>query len=323
MRTAALAAGSVLALLIAGTAQAQDYPEPGKAINVVVPYGPGQATDLMCRVFLEQLKETLGHPAIVVENRVGAGSSIGAAEAASEPADGYNLLCTGNATHVANPLIFTEIDFDPDAALRPITGVAATGYVFATGKNFAGKTLPEIVEAAKTADPPLKVGLASTTSRVLWGMLQQAAGVELDYVPYMRGKQDLFPDLIRGDTDLVIEAMPSAMAALSGDDVTAVAVTLPERSTLLPDTPTFEESGLDLVLVGWNAFYAPAGTPDEIVAKLNEASVAALNRPETAENLEPIACTPMPTTPEGLAEQIESDRAKWRPMVDLYNLRVN
>lgn len=313
-----------VALLVSSAAiQAQQYPDPGKAITVTVPYGPGQATDLMCRVFLEQLKVTLDHPAIVVENKVGAGSSIGAKEAAAEPADGYHLLCTGNATHVANPLIYTEIDFKPDEELRPITGVAATGYVFATGKNLNGKSLKEIIEIAKDSPTPLKVGLASTTSRVLWGMLQQATGIKLDNVPYMRGKQDLFPDLIRGDTDLVIEAMPSAMAALQGEDVTAVAVTLPERSELLPDTPTFVEEGVDLELTGWNAFYAPAGTPDEIVAKLNEAAVAALNTPEVAEGLKPIACTPMPTTPEGLQAQIESDRAKWKPMVELYNLQVN
>jgi tripartite-type tricarboxylate transporter receptor subunit TctC len=308
-------------MLISAGVNAQQYPD--RPIKVIVPYGPGQATDLMCRVFLEQLKVVLNHPAIVIQNRVGAASNIGAADAAKAKPDGYTLLCTGNATHVANPLIYTAMKFNPDEELLPITGVASTGFVLAVGKNFKGKSLKEVVAIAKSAKEPLKVGLASTTSRVLWGLLQKAANIKLDNVPYMHGKENLFPDLMRGDTDLVIEAMPSAMATVTGEAVDAIAVTLPERSALLPDVPTVKETGIDMTLVGWNAFYAPMGTPSEIITKLNRASVEALNHPDVAKNLVPIACEPMPTTPEGLTEMIQEARAMWKPMVDLYNLRVN
>lgn len=311
---------ATLCVVAVGAVQAQSYPT--RSIKVIVPYGPGQATDVMCRVFLDQLKVVLKQP-IVIENRVGAASNLGAAEAAKATPDGYTLLCTGNATHVANPLLYSSMGFDPDKDLVPISGIAATGYVMTTGDKLKGKNLKEVVALAKTALPPLKTGLASTTARVVFEMFRQAAGVQLTNVPYMSGNRDLFPDLMRGDTDLVIEAMPSAMGSITGNSVAAVAVTLPERSPLLPNVPTFKEQGFEVVLVGWNAFYAPRGTPPDIIATLNRASLEALKVPEVAKRLETVACVPMPTSPEQLAKLIVDDRAKWKPIVEEYKLKVN
>ena len=308
------------AIAAAGVVQGQAY--PSQSIKLIVPYGPGQATDVMCRVFAEQLKVVLKQN-IVIENRVGAASNLGAAEAAKATPDGYTLLCTGNATHVANPLLYSSMGFDPDKDLVPITGIAATGYVMAVGPRLKDKSVTDVVAMAKTAQPPLKMGLASTTSRVIFEMLRQAAKVQLTNVPYMAGNRDLFPDLMRGDTDTVIEAMPSAMGSLTGGTVTPVAVTLPERSPLLPKVPTFKEVGLDVQLVGWNAFYAPKGTSPEIIAALNKASHEALKHPDVAKRLEAVACVPMPTSPEQLAKMIVDDRAKWKPIVEEYKLTVN
>ena len=307
-------------VVAAGASHAQPY--PSQSIKLIVPYGPGQATDVMCRVFAEQLKVVLKQN-IVIENRVGAASNLGAAEAAKAAPDGYTLLCTGNATHVANPLLYSSMGFDPDKDLVPITGIASTGYVMAVGPKLKDKGVTDIVAMAKTASPPLKMGLASTTSRVIFEMFRQAAKVQLTNVPYMAGNRDLFPDLMRGDTDTVIEAMPSAMGSLTGGTVVPVAVTLPERSPLLPKVPTFKELGLDVQLVGWNAFYAPRGTSPEIVATLNRASLEALKHPDVAKRLEAVACVPMPTSPGELAKMIVDDRAKWKPLVEEYKLKVN
>lgn len=316
-----IAALAALASLAAPTSlSAQDY--PSKPITVIVPYGPGQATDVMCRVFLDQLEKELG-ATIVIQNRVGAASNVGAAEASRATPDGYTLLCTGNATHVANPLIYSDMGFDPDKSLVPITRIAGTGYVVAVGSNLAGKTMDDVVAISKAKPSSLRMGLVSTTARVIYGMVAEAAGIDFTVVPYAGGNQALFPDLIRGDTDLVIEAMPSAIGLVTGGQARAIAVTLPERSALLPEVPTLKESGIDVELVGWNAFYAPTGTPPEIIEKLNEAGVRALGHPEVAERLKTVACTPMPTSPDGLTELIRSDREKWRPMVELYNLKVN
>ncbi len=315
-----LAAACVFAA--AGLAQAQSPAYPTQAIKLIVPYAPGQATDVMCRVFAEQLKVVLKQN-IIIENRVGAASNLGSAEAAKAAPDGYTLLCTGSATHVANPLLYSAMGFDPDKDLVPISGIAATGYVLAAGPKLKDKSLAEILALAKTAQPPLKMGLASTTARVVFEMFRQAAKVNLTNVPYAAGNRDLFPDLMRGDTDLVIEAMPSAMASLTGGSVAAIAVTLPERSPLLPKVPTFKENGIDVQLVGWNALYAPKGTSPAIIARLNAAAREALKHPDVAKRLEAVACVPMPTSPEQLSKMIAEDRAKWKPIVEEYKLKAN
>lgn len=316
--TRAIAAAAAMIAWTAAGAQA--YPD--KPITVIVPYGAGQATDVMCRVFLEQLKAELG-ATIVIENRVGAASNVGAAEASKATPDGYTLLCTGSATHVANPLIYSDMGFDPDAGLMPITGIASTGYVVAGGKAVEGKSISDVIAQAKETPDNVRMGLVSTTARVVNGMLSEAAGASFNIVPYAGGNQALFPDLIRGDIDVAIEAMPSAVGPVSGGQIRGLAVTLPERSALIPDVPTLKESGIDLTLVGWNAFYAPAGTPEEIIAQLNAAAVKALAHPDVAKRLETVASTPMSTTPEELTALIQKDRASWKPMVEKYNLKVN
>jgi tripartite-type tricarboxylate transporter receptor subunit TctC len=307
-------------LLSSCGALAQTYPV--RPIRVIVPYAAGQATDVMCRVFVEQLKLVLNQ-SIVVENRVGAASNLGSGEAARAVPDGYTLLCTGNAVHVANPLIYSSMGFDPDQDLVPISGIAATGYVLAVAEHSKYRNVGDLVAAAKVAASPLNTGLSSTTARVIYGLFREAAKINLASIPYTNGNQSLFPDLVRGDTDLVIEAMPGAMGQVLGGAVRPLAVTLPERSPLLPGVATLREAGFDVVLVGWNGFYAPKGTPADIISKLNAASRAALGQPEVAKRLAAIACVPMPTSPEQLTTYIREDRAKWKPMVELYKLKVD
>ena len=302
------------------SAQAQEY--PNKPIRVIVPYGAGQATDLMCRVFLEQLKTVLKQ-SIVIENRPGAATNIGAAFVAKAPPDGYTLLCTGNATSVANPLLYENMGFDPDKDLTPITAVAATGFLLLAGSEYKDRSLQDLIAKARTSPQPLLVGLASTTATVIYGMVQEAARIPLSRVPYTGGNTGLFPDLMRGETNLVIEAMPSAMGLMQGQNVTPLAVTLPTRSKLLPNVPTFREAGLDVTLVGWNGFYAPSGLAPEILAQLSRAAIEALNNPAVAKGFEPIASVPMPTTPDELRKITLEDREKWRPMVKLLNLKAN
>ncbi len=301
-------------------ALAQGY--PSRPIRVIVPYAAGQATDVMCRVFLEQLKLVLNQ-AIVIENRGGAAGNLGSGEVARAVPDGYTLLCAGNAIHIANPLLYSSMGFEPDRDLVPISGVAATGYILVVANSSKRHDVGDLVASAKSASPPLKTGLSSTTAQVIYGLFRGAADINLTSIPYTSGNQSLFPDLIRGDTDLVIEAMPSAMAQVLGGAVRPLSVTLPERSPLLPEVPTFRESGFDVTLVGWNGFYAPKGTPAEIIARLNMASRAALSEPAVAKRLAAIACVPMPTSPDELTRFIREDRAKWKPMVELYKLKVN
>jgi tripartite-type tricarboxylate transporter receptor subunit TctC len=309
---------AAFAIVVGTSAEAQQY--PSKDIKVIVPYGAGQATDLMCRVFLDKLATELGQT-VVPENRPGAGGNIGGAEATKATPDGYTLLCTGNATHVGNPFLYDNQGFDPDKDLTPINAIAGTGYVLLTGDKHKGQTIREIL-ALGTADKPLKVGVVSTSAHVVFGQLDDATDAHMTRIPYSRGNQTLFTDLMAGETDLVIEAMPSALGQVEGGRVSAVAVTTPAQSPYFPGVPTLMENGIDLELVGWNAFYAPAGTPREVIDTLNKAANAALKDPEVAKTLGTVASVPLGGSPEDLANRIQSDRPKWEHTIKALGLKA-
>ncbi len=307
-------------VMLAGAAQAQPY--PNKPIKAIVPYGAGQATDVMCRVFLEQMRVVLNQP-VVVENRPGAGGNIGGAEAAKSTPDGYTVLCTGNATTVSNPFLYESMGFDPMKDIAPVNAVAGTGYVLLGGNKLKGKSVAEILAMAKASPKPWTLGVASTTAHVVYGMLADATKVDLVRVPYGAGNRNMYTDLMRGDLDLVIEAMPSAMAPITNGQVTAIAVTNPTRTAFLPDVPTFKEGGLDLSLLGWNAFYVPRGTPPEIVAALNRAANEALKDAELKRRFGTVASEPIGGTPADLEAMNKMDRAKYEPMIKSLGLKPN
>jgi len=321
IRSAVLLAAGFLALSSAN-ADAQSYPNPSRTIRVIAPYGPGQATDLMCRAFIEALKTTLNHQTIVIENRPGAGGNIGGAEAAKSTPDGYTLLCTGNATHIGNPFLYTSMGFEPMTDLVPIVAIAGTGYAVMVGAKHKDKTIAQVVAEAKAKPGQLTVGVASTTAQVVTGMFSEAAKISLTRVPYSAGNTGLFPDLMRGDTDLVIEAMPSSLARIKEGQVKGLGVTNPTKNPFVPDVPTLAESGIDLKLLGWNAFYAPKGTSPEIVAVLNKAANEALKDPTVAQRLASVASEPLGGTPERLVEMIREDRARWEKTIKELGLKA-
>lgn len=317
-RTIGVAASLLFALTAA--AHAQPYPQK-QPIKAIVPYGVGQATDVMCRVFLDRMRIGLKQ-IIVVENKPGAGGNIGASEAARSVPDGYTVLCTGNATHVSNPFLYDTPGFDAEKDLVPVAVVAGTGYVLLVNNKYKGKSLADIIEMARTAPKPMTIGVASATAHVLYGMFTDATKVQLVRVPYAAGNATLFTDLMRGDVDLVIEAMPSAMAPINNGQVTPIAVTNPRRTPFLPDVPTFKESGVDVTLVGWNAFYVPKGTPEEVVTMLNRAANEALKDEEVKRRFATVASEPIGGSPMELQAMIQSDRALFGPRIKALGLKA-
>ena len=311
----------VAACIGAASSASLAQPYPQKPLKAIVPYGVGQATDVMCRVFLDRVRVELNQP-IVIENKPGAGGNIGGAEAARSPADGYTVLCTGNATHISNPFLYENQGFDPEKDLVPVNAIAGTGYVLLANNRHKGKSLAEILEMARTAPKPLTVGVASATSHVLYGMLTDTAKVKLERVPYATGNAALFTDLMRGDTDLVIEALPSAMTPINNGQVTAIAVTNPARTSFLPAVPTFKEGGVDITLVGWNAFYVPKGTPADVIATLNRAANVALKDPEVTKRFATVASEPIGGSPTQLETMIKSDRALFEPRIKSLGLKA-
>jgi len=268
------------------------------------------------------MRVVLNQP-FVVENRPGAGGNIGGTEAAKATPDGYTVLCTGNATTVSNPFLYESMGFDPMKDIAPVNAVAGTGYVMLANNKLKGKSVAEIVAMAKASPKPWTLGVASTTAHVVYGMFADVTKVELVRVPYGAGNRNMFTDLMRGDLDLVIEAMPSAMAPITNGQVTAIAVTNPTRSPFLPDVATFRESGLDLSLVGWNALYVPRGTPPEIVDALNRAANEALKDAELKRRFGTVASEPIGGTPADLEGMNKMDRAMYEPMIKSLGLKAN
>jgi tripartite-type tricarboxylate transporter receptor subunit TctC len=309
-----------LAGAFAPLANGQAY--PNKPIHAIVPYGVGQATDVMCRVFLDQVRVELKQP-MVIENKPGAGGNIGGAEASRATPDGYTVLCTGNATHIGNPFLYDSMGFDPDKDLMPVNAIAGTGYVLLANNKLKGKTVNEILAMAKAAPKPWTVGLASTSAQVVYGLLTDSTKVNLVRVPYGSGNRTLFTDLMRGDIDLVIEAMPSTMAPVANGQVAAIAVSNPKRTPFMPDVPTLKESGIDVELLGWNAFYVPKGTSPEVIGVLNKAANAALKDPEVGKKLGTVASEPIGGSPDELNKMIRTDRAIWEKNIKALGLKAN
>jgi tripartite-type tricarboxylate transporter receptor subunit TctC len=309
-----------LAAAAAPLVHAQAY--PSRPVRAIVPYGVGQATDVMCRVFLEQLRVTM-KATVVIDNKPGAGGNIGGAEAAKATPDGYTVLCTGNATHIGNPFLYDSMGFDPDKDLMPVNVIAGTGYVLLANNKLKGKSVNEVLAMAKASPTPWTVGLASTSAQVVYGLLTDATHVNLTRVPYGTGNRNMFTDLMRGDLDLVIEAMPSTMAPVANGQVAALAVTNPKRTPFMADVPTLKESGIDVTLMGWNAFYVPRGTSPEIVATLNRAGNEALKDPEVAKRLGTVASEPIGGSPADLSATIKTDRALWEKNIKALGLKAN
>ena len=229
---------SVLASLLfasAITAHAQPYPQK-QSIKAIVPYGVGQATDVMCRVFLDRMRVGLKQ-IIVVENKPGAGGNIGASRPPGRcrTATRCSALETQRTSRIRS---CTTLPASTREDLVPVAVVAGTGYVMLVNNKYKGKSLADIIEMAKAAPRPMTIGVASATAHVLYGMFTDATKVQLVRVPYAAGNATLFTDLMRGDVDLVIEAMPSAMAPINNGQVTPIAVTNPKRTSFLPDVPT-------------------------------------------------------------------------------------
>jgi tripartite-type tricarboxylate transporter receptor subunit TctC len=310
-----------LAGMAAGLARpvlAQSWPT--RPVRVVVPYPAGQGTDIFGRRFAEFYQRQFNQP-FVVENRAGAGGNIGSALIARAEPDGYTLLWGTNATHAANEFLFSPLGFDPVRDFAPIAGILSLGMVLYTGQGSAQRSLADFVAAAKARPGQVSVGVPSTTARVAAEMLRQAAGIEIQQVPYNGSGQALTGGL-RGDVQSVVDTIAASLGAIRGNQVRPLGVSLGKRSESVPQVPTFREQGVDVEATAWNAFYAPRGTPAEIVHTLNAASNAALADSELRAFVVNGGAEPLGGTPEDLAALMRTDRAKWRPVIESLGLRA-
>jgi tripartite-type tricarboxylate transporter receptor subunit TctC len=319
-RTARLAVATTLA--IAGTALAQPY--PSKPVRVVVPFPPGQATEIVGRLVAQRMSESLGRN-FTVDNRPGAGGIIGVEAVAKAPPDGYTLLITASGTLVINPNLYRSLSYDPLRDFAPISLLGIFPLVAVAHPSLPARTVKELVALAKAR--PGQINFASSgpgTAQHLAGELFRfRTGADIVHVPY-KGSGPAVSDLIGGHVTLMFDTVTSSLPHIQGARLKALAVTSAHRSSALPQVPTMGESGVkDLVAVGWAAALAPAGTPRDIVTRLNAEIVRILGNPEMKERVLALGCEPATGTPEDLARFIKGELARWAEAVTAARVKLD
>lgn len=302
-------------LLAACTAAlAQDY--PAKPIRFIVPFPPGGGTDSLTRLVANKLTETLKWN-FVVENKPGAGGNVALDTTAKAVPDGYTLVMAQTDNVVLNPLLYSKLTYDPVKDLVPVGLVASGPAVLVVRADSPYKTLADVVAAAKAA--PAKLTFASpglgTVSHLISELWQKSSGMKLTHVPY-RGLSQALPDVLSGQVDMYMGSIPTLQGHIKGGKVRALAVTTLTRSKLMPELPTIAESGLPgFEANNWNGIFLPAGTPRELVVRINKDIVGALNSPDLKETLFKRGLDAAPETPEAFASYIKSEYDKWAKVI--------
>jgi tripartite-type tricarboxylate transporter receptor subunit TctC len=313
-------AAAALALALAAVSAAAAYPD--KPIRFIVSFPPGGSSDAMARTVQAGLEKQLGQP-VVIENKPGAGAMIGVDAVAKAAPDGYTIGLGGAGAFGTNAALGEKMPYDPKKDIVPVTGLAGSPFILAATPSLKGKSLRDIIALAKADPSKFAIGHGGngTGMHLTAEMLNQMAGTRMALIPY-RGMAPVVNDLIGGHIALGISDPPSAMAAMEGGKIEAVAITSAKRFARLPDIPTVAESGVPgFEANGSFGIVAPAGTPPEVIAKLNSAFVTVLNDPAVVERIHALGSEPMPMTPQEFGAYITRDLAKWLKVIEGMNAK--
>jgi tripartite-type tricarboxylate transporter receptor subunit TctC len=325
IRTAlALAALIALAPLPAlnGAAQAQAFPT--RPLSLIVPFPPGAATDIASRAIALELTKLLGQQ-VVVENRPGAGGNIGAEAAARSAPDGYTLFMTTNNIHSMNPLLYSKMSYNANKDFAPVAPLLVTGLTLVAHPSVKASSVQELIALAKASPGKLTMASAGngTINHLTGEMFQMQAGVSLVHVPYKGGAPGL-TDVIGGQVDVMVSSIPLAMPHIKAGKLRALATTGAKRAQALPDVPTMAESGLpQFEATVWFGVLVPAGTPKDVIQRLNTALVKGAAAPEFRERAIAAGYELIPGSPERLAEMISADIARWAPVVKASGAKID
>ena len=307
----ALSMGAV-ALGFAAHSQAADY--PAKPINFIVPFAAGSATDLLARA-LGQSVTADGKQSVIVDNKAGASGMIAAQHVAKAAPDGYTVLITTNTTQSANEHLYKKLPYDPVKDFAPVTGLGKGGQVLVVNSATAYKNVGELLAAAKKTPGKLSLGSGSSSSRVAGEMLKQLAGVDILHVPY-KSNPLAITDLLGGQIDMMITDTSTGIPQIKSGKLRALGYSTKTRSAQLPDVPTLDEAGVKGYDMGyWFAAYVPAGTPKEVVARLNELLKNATRSAAATSFYETAGSVAWTTTPEELAQFQATDALKWGKVI--------
>jgi tripartite-type tricarboxylate transporter receptor subunit TctC len=309
-RQAAVAA----ALLVsAAAASAQGY--PNKPIRAVVPFAAGSATDQIGRAFAEKMSQVLGQQ-VVVDNKPGANGMLGADIVAKAPADGYTILVGTNSTNAALKFLMKKLPYDQDTAFAPVAYIGSVPLMVTVNNNVAARTLKEFVDLAKAKPSEISFAYASTSQQVSSEMLSSMAGIRMNAIPYKSGPAAM-TDLIGGQVNMFTADFAVTVPQHKAGKIRGLAVTSTKRVSVVPELPTVNEAlGLkDYELIAYFAVFAPAGTPRDVILRLNQAVNAAANSKEVQDKFAPNGFSVEPGTPEELAQRNARETAKWEKAI--------
>ncbi len=300
-----------LGLSLQALAQAPAAAYPNKPIKAIVPFAPGSATDQIGRAFAQKMSEQLGQP-ILVENRAGVNGMLGADAVAKSAPDGYTLLVGTNSTNAALKSLMKKLPYDQDTAFAPIAYLGSVPLIVGVNNDVPVRSLRDLVAMAKAKPGQVTFASASTSQRVSSEMLASMAGIEMTHVPYKAGPAAM-TDLIGGQVNLFTADFAVMLPQVKGGKVRGLAVTSSQRSKAIPELPTVNEAlGVkDYELIAYFALYAPAGTPPEIINRLNRAANAAAADKDILDRFAALGFETAPASPEALAQRNRLETAKW------------
>ncbi|OWV87063.1 ABC transporter substrate-binding protein [Rhizobium sp. R635] len=317
----ALALGLTATLGLGTACVAADFPD--RAITMVVPFAAGGSTDVVARIVAQKMSEDLGQQ-VIVQNVAGAGGNLGAGNVARADADGYTVLMGTVATHALNPLILKSTPYDPEKDFAPVSLLVVVPNVLVVNPELPAKTVQELVALLKAE--PDKYSYASsgngTPLHLSGELFKSMAGVSMQHIPY-KGAGPALNDVIGNQVPIMFDNLPSSSSHIKAGTLRALAVTTAERAPSFPDVPTIAESGIPgYETYTWNALFAPANTPSEVVTRLNASANKALKDPAVADRMKEFSATIVGSTPEELAAHVKAELAKWGPVVKGANIQM-
>ncbi len=306
-------AGVCAAAMGLGPASAQDWPQ--RPVTIVVPFTAGGTTDLFARIFAQAMQEKYGKP-FLVENKAGAGGTVGAASVAKAPNDGHTLLVGTASTHAIAPYVYKRTGYDADADFQPISLFAQLPNLLVVSPKLPVKTFAEFIAHVKANSGQLSYGSSGVgASNHLPGeMIQKLTGAKMTHVPY-RSSNDIMNALAGGHIDLAFDNMTLAWPQAQGGTVRAIAVTSKTRSPTAPDVPAIAETYPDFDVATWHGLFAPAGTPRPIVDRIAADVKAIYDRPDVIAKLKEIGAVPSPNTPDVFTAFAKEERTKYEGIV--------
>jgi len=306
----------IAACLLAVSACALAQAFPSRPVRFISPFPPGGAVDVITRITATGLQEALGQP-VVVENRSGAGGTVGADAAARAPADGYTLFSGGIATHGIAPALYSKLGYDAVRDFSPLSMIGTTPNVLIVNPSVQARSVGEFIALAKAAQRKLDYGSPGigTSPQLSMELFKLMSGIELVHIPY-KGNAPAIADLLGGQLPVMFDNLPGAMGHIKAGRVRVLGVSSVVRHPSLPDVPTIAESGLPgFEVVVWYAVFAAGTPPPQVLASLTAAANRAVSSPEVQKKLSDAGVDPGASSPDDLAMRVRTEMAKWAKVV--------